>query len=221
MSDKIPLFNPYKSVSVILKLGVFNSSLTIGSGGLLLAWLCSAAAHLVGVCLCGKKMKSFLFIDDIFPAIMSLDYLLKWLVVFLISVLLQISILSFLATKKVSIKSTLFLFPYIAILSLLHNLPGLFLILVLMSRAEYSTMYKTLFVISIPLLFIFKISKHRNFILYPESVIYELVSQKIIKKICFYFLFAYSGYLIISTGLWVLLLLLPLNALMLIVSLFQ
>jgi len=218
MKNKITLFKPYKSISLLLKLGVFNTLLAIGSGCLFLVWLWFAINHLTGTCLCGKKMESFLFLEHIFPAIMGLDYLIKWLAIFLVSALLEVVILSFLAIKSVRLEKAFALFPRLAFLSFAHNTPGFFLILVLMSKTEYSILYKALFVLSAPLIFVFKVSKHKNFILYPTSVSYELIPRKSIKTFALYSLCIYFGYLTISTGL---LILLPLYVILGISYLFQ
>ena len=220
-SNKTTLFKPYKSISAILKIGIFNSLLMISSAVLFLAWLLSAAQSIWVRCSCVGITKNFLFIEDIFPAIMSLDYLLKWLSSFLISVILEIGILSFLAIKARDQKINLSLYPLIAFLSFLHNLPGIFLVLTLMSKAESSTLYKLVFLSSVPLVFIFRIAKHKDFTLHPIPVSYELVPHKTIKKIAFYSIFLYFGYLMISTGLWMLLIVLPMYVVMLIASLFQ
>lgn len=120
-------------------------------------------------CLCDDPT-GFLSIEEIFPRSMSLNYLLLWLSLYVLSVVLEFSVFLFLAAKKLPQHDYFPLKIKLLGFSILHNLPGLLLILTLMAQDEYIRYYFAATLVSLPLLWIFKFAKYRTYSLYPRPL---------------------------------------------------
>lgn len=130
-----------------LSIGVFNGGLLLGAFGLYLYWGLRFAQERLTVCGCGPY-SSFLLLNEVFPADMPLSYLLNILAAFAAGVVIEFLILLCFHPKT---KRALLL----PLLAFVHNLPGVLMLLTLMSQPDYLTTYLTVTIFALPLLGIY------------------------------------------------------------------
>lgn len=176
-----------------LSLGLFNGLLFMGAFGLYLQWGLRFAQQHVSVCRCGPYA-SFFMLNEWFPADMPLTYLINWLIVFIAGVVIEFLILFSFHPKT---KRALMLPP----LAFAHNLPGLLLILTLMSQADYFALYLTVLIFSLPLLGIYSPLLH----FHPTDPHGALTTENKLLDLLSYFGLAYDLWMIILSGQFLLL----------------
>ncbi len=130
-----------------LSIGLFNGGLLLGAFGLYLYWGLRFAQERVMMCGCGPY-SSFLLLKEVFPADMPLSYLLNWLAVFATGVVIEFLILFCFHPKT---KRALLL----PVLAFVHNLPGVLMLLTLMSQPDYLATYFTATIFALPLVGIY------------------------------------------------------------------
>ena len=188
----------FKSVTRILKTGVFNYLLFILAICYLFFWTYTASEYLSMSCRCKIAVGST-FLKEVFPPTMDITYFMNWLRAFLISISVEFLTLYFLAVKSKLAFHSAILFGKLLPAALLHNLPGFLLLLTFMARAENITWYMLVTILSIPLLFIPRFSIYQGARLYPVSVNYHLIPSKLPKAVTGLVCLLFFGYLTLST----------------------
>lgn len=136
-------------------LGLFNSLILWGGVGLYFVWFFVFSRQRLDFCSCGP-FAGFLFLPELFPEEMSLRYALNWVFAFFAAMTLEFLIITGFILKASLTKTRLLLIPLLWFLAFVHNLPGAFLVLTLMSQPAYFLYYLMATLLSLPLLLVYR-----------------------------------------------------------------